>query len=191
MAICTNTEVFNFMGTTASVVTSHGTEITNLITRVSKELEQITGRVFESETVTNVMLSDNRNCYIYDKKLFLTKKYRDLYSITTLTETGTSLTLSTDYNDGNDYILDADLGVLEKINENWSLEQNAIKLTGKVGFVNTGDDTVRDDIKQLVIEMVAVKSGLWKRIYNSEEFTQSTLSDGAKDFIKSLTIKGF
>jgi hypothetical protein len=150
MAIVTNSDVFEFCGTPSDVQTTQGTAITNLISRVTEEVEAIHGK----------------GAVVYGNCLWLKGPLRDLHTITSITETGTSLTESTEYNDGGDFYLDTQKGLLIKINDIWSKEHIAFKLTGDVciGF-GSGlmyGSTARGDIKQAIIEMVAAKSGLWK-----------------------------
>lgn len=159
MALITNTEVFDFVGAPADVVTSQGTVITTLIVRIQKEIEQIIGRKTESTTITNVLFQDGLNCAIHENKLFLKGIYRDLYTISAITEAGTSLTVVSDYNDGNDYFLDTVKGVILRKDRFWNTESYAIKISGSVGI---GGASSSADIKQAAIEMTAARSGLWK-----------------------------
>jgi len=166
MAIVTNSDVFEFCGTPSDVQTTQGTAITNLISRVTEEVEAMLGRKVENTTYTDLVFGHGKGAVVYGNCLWLKGPLRDLHTITSITETGTSLTESTDYDDGGDFYLDTQKGLLIKINDVWSKEPIAFKLTGDVciGF-GSGlmyGSTARGDIKQAIIEMVAAKSGLWK-----------------------------
>jgi hypothetical protein len=193
--IVTSAEVFEFMKTQADVVTAEGTNITNLITRMQKELEEKIGRLIHSETITNILFQNGLNCEIYDEKLFLKGIYRDLYSITTISEEGTTLTAVTDYDDDNDYYLDTRKGCLIRNEQWWSTEPFAIKITGKIGMVNTSDDSGRNDWKQVLIEIVAAKSGLWEEIIVADggeiNRRRTTVSKDAKEFLEMFNLRGY
>lgn len=194
--IITNTEVFEFMKTEASVATNQGTMITNLITRMQSEIEEQLNRLIHSETKTDILFQHGLNCEIYEEKLFLKGIYRDLYSISAITEEGTALTAVVDYNDSNDYYLDAAKGILLRNEQYWSMEPYAIKLTGKVGMVNS-DDSARQDWKEIMMEVVASKSGLWKERIITEgglgyiERIRASISKDAKDYIAKFDLRGF
>jgi len=178
--IITNSDVFEFIKVPDDVQTEHSTRITNLITREQENLEELLGRKVTSETFTDVLFSNNLNCRIYKDKLFLIGKYRDTYSITSITEIGDTLTASTDYNDGGDYYLDSYKGIIIRINNFWSLEQLAIKISGSLGL---GGASPLENIKQALIEIVAAKSGLWKTNVETEsgDITTITLNKISKD----------
>lgn len=160
MPIIVYSDVFEFCGTPSDVQTTQQTAITNLIARVESEIEQMLGRKITDTTVTNVLFQDGLNCEIIGDQLFLKGIYRDLYSVTTITENGVTLSAVTDYGSSNDYYLDSVKGFLIRANNPWSLEPFAIKITGKVCL--GGSATSLATIKQAAVEMTAAKSGLWK-----------------------------
>ena len=166
MAIVTNSDVFEFCGTPSDVQTTQGTAITNLIARVTEEVESMLGRKVENTTYTDLVFSHGKGAVVCGDSLWLKGTLRDLHTITSITETGTSLTEATDYDDGGDFYVDTQKGRLVKINDVWSKEPMAFKLTGDVCIgVGSGlmyGATARGDIKQAIIEIVAAKSGLWK-----------------------------
>lgn len=175
MAALTYTEVFQFMGTPSDVNTNQQTMVTNLITQQTAVLENMIGRKISKETITAALFHHGRNCEIYGTKLFLKGKYRDLYSISALLEDGNALSVSTGSTVPG-YILDAQAGIIERIGANWSQLPLAISITGDLGVLKSGDTTSpRDDLKQILIEMVAAKSGLWKNNVQTEEGTIQTI----------------
>lgn len=191
MTIATPTEVFDFMLTATDQRTTHNTQITNLIANKTIELEEMLGRKIESTVFTDVLFQNNLNCEIFDQELFLRGIYRDTYSITSISEAGESLTAITDYDDGNDYYLDATSGILIRNLRSWSIEPFAIKISGKMGLANA-DDSVRKDIKQIIIEMVAAASNIW-RVSNDEgevflrtRATESTMNLAKKYVLNDL-----
>lgn len=170
--IITNSDIFQYVGAAADVQTDEATKITNLITREQSNLENMLGRKIQATAFTNILFQHNLNCRIFEEKLFLSGIYRDIYSISSITETGTTLTASTGYSDGGDYYLDTVKGIIIRINSYWSKEQLAIKASGNLGI---GGGTTQDDIKQILIEMVAAKSGLWKKNVETEDGTIETI----------------
>jgi hypothetical protein len=188
MGQITSTNVFDFMGTPADVRAQHTAVLTTLITNSILEVERIIGRKIETETFTNELFEDGRNCLILDNTLYLNGKYRDTYSITAISELGTTLNAVTDSNDGNDYYIDDRLGYIKRVNKNWSKLNNAVKISGKLGIVDSLEDTA-PDLKQVLTEMVAIKSGLWKTYYNSEEFTVRELPAPSKEILDQYKLR--
>ena len=173
--IVTNTEVFDFMGTPIDVRTQQGDAITSLITKLQDDLEREFGRKITANTITDLLLQDGLNCEIFDDSLYLKSEFRDMYEISEIIETGTTLTASTGYSDGGDYYLDIRKGVIIKIDDNWSLEALAIKLTGKYGLLNKSDNSVLEGVKTILIQSVAAKSGLWKNAVQTEDGAIETI----------------
>lgn len=185
MGIITTTEVFDFMGTQTDVRTNQNSAIALLITREQKLLESLLRRKLTTQTATALALAAGKNCDIINDKVFLSGILRDTYSITALTEEGTALTESTVYGDDNDYIVDYSKGIICNLNNYWSTETFAIAITGKYGYVNSSDDSARDDMKQVLIEMVAARSGLWKKTFISPDGSV-TVDKDEDEWLKSL-----
>lgn len=184
MAVCTYSDVFEFCGPPSDVQTAQQTAITNLIARVTSEVEKMLGRKVESTTLTNKLFQDGMDCEIIGQQLWLKGVYRDLYTISAITEAGVALTAVTDYNQSNDYFLDSVKGCIIRHNQNWSREPFAIKISGSYGL---GGASVLGDIKQAVIEMVAAKSGLWKINVETEGGTiQSIRTTPTKDTMAAI-----
>lgn len=160
MAICTNSEVFIFCGTPADVQTTQGAAITALILNVTSEVEKMLGRKVESAALTNGLFQDGLNCEIIGTTIWLKGIYRDIYSISSLTERGVAVSAATDYNQSDTYYLDVVKGCIHRISQNWDQEPLSIKISGNYGL---GGASVLGDIKQAVIEMTAAKSGLWRQ----------------------------
>ncbi len=185
MAVCTNTEVFNFMGTPADVVTKQGAQITALIAEQTALFEQITGRKAESTAFTDVFFYDGHNCEIYGSKMYLRGIYRDLLTISSITEDGTALSLATNTS-SNGYYLDLDLGIIERVGAELLKGQMAYKITGTCGLSSS-------DVKVIIIEMVSAKSGLWKSNVQTEdgaiETIRTSISQDAKDLLNKYTLR--
>jgi hypothetical protein len=196
MAQVTNTDVFDFIGTPADVRTQQGSQITSLITRVIKEITEKLNREIEKEDFTNVLFENYHNCEIVDDYLFLKGKYRDIFSITSITESGTALQEQTDSDDGKDYYHIVSTGVIKRVGANWSGVPNAIKISGSLGLVDTVTpfDT-KNDIKQAIIEMTAAKSGLWKTNVQTEGGDITTIrtdiNQNTKDIIRKYKMRDF
>lgn len=163
------------MGTPNDVNSNQGSMVTALITQQTAVLEQMIGRKISKVTITNELFHHGRNCEIYGSMLFLKGKYRDLYSITSISENGIALSASTSFSTEG-YILNTVTGIIERIGSNWSQLPLAIKITGDLGLIKSGDTaSPRDDLKQILLEMVAAKSGLWKNNVQTEEGTIQTI----------------
>ena len=177
------TNVFDFLGTTTEGRSAHSTNVTASILKVIKEIEGMIGRRIESLTVTNILFSPGVNCDIHENKLYLKGPYRDIYSISAISEMGNTLTVVADYNDGNGYSLDSRLGIITRNLANWSQAPYAIKITGKAGLCDSSDDTI-PFFKQAIIEMTAAKSGLWKNTVMTDggeiQTTRTTISPEMK-----------
>lgn len=157
------TNVFDFMGTAEDVRTQQTTMVNTLIANEIKEIEETIGRRIEKEIITDELFEDYLGCEIKGQYLFLKGKFRDIYKITELKEDGAILEPVEDSNDGKDFYLNARTGFIKRVNQNWSRLPSAIKITADLGLVDTTSpfDT-KKDIKQILTEMVAAKSGLWK-----------------------------
>ena len=194
MPVITPDDVYNFCGVKSDVQRKQKRSISDIIDRKTIELEEILGRKIQSTTFTNILFQHGVNCEIYDQKLYLKGTYRDLYSITSISEEGTTLSVITDYNDGNDYYFDINTGIIHRKDRNWSQQPYAIKMSGKLGLVNTTTELIRNDVKDVLIEMVAAKSGLWKTNVKTEGGDITTvrmnMSDDSSKMIEKLKIKG-
>lgn len=155
----TAAEVLAFVGAKADQITQHSTMVGNLITQTVDEIQGRLGRKLTSTAFTGVLFDNGLNCRISGDKLWLHGQYRDVYSISAITESGVSLVAVSDYDDGGNYYLDQSIGCIVRVDGYWALEPFAIKITGSLGIGGSGGAI---DIKQSIIEMVAAKSGLWK-----------------------------
>ena len=191
MAIVTYSDIFEFCGTPSDVQTTQQTAIANLISRVTEEVESLLGRKVENTTYTNLVLSHGKGVVVCGDSLWLTGPLRDLHTVSSLTENGIALTESTDYDDSGDFYMDVQKGRIVRINDVWSKEPMAFKLTGDacIGIGNglMYGATARGDIKQAIIEMVAAKAGLWKNNVMTEGGRIETIrTTPRKETMKSL-----
>lgn len=160
MAICTYSDIFDFIGAESDVINTQKAFVTSLISNVEEYVQSLIGRKITPYTVTDLILADGLNCEIYGRNLYLKGIYRDIYTISQIYENGELLTAVSSYSGGGDYFLDAVAGKIVRRDVDWSLEQFAIKLSGSACL---GGTTTPYVIKQAVIELVAAKSGLWKQ----------------------------
>lgn len=158
MTVATASEVFEFVGAKPDVQATQSAAITSLIDRTISEFETKLGRKIQPTSFSDVLFHNGMNCEIYGNELFFTGIYRDIYSISSISESGIALYQLTDYGQNNDYFLDSRLGKIIKHSSNWTTELFSIKISGMLGI---GKGFVLGDLKQAVIEMVAAKSGLW------------------------------
>lgn len=184
MSICTYSDVFEFVGASSDVQTTQQTAITNLIANVTDEVERRLGRKITSTSFADVLLNDGQNCSICGDKIYLNGPYRDVYSITSVTELGVALSALTDYTQTNRYYLDTRNGVLVRNSVFWTLTPFAIKISGSMCL---GGASGSGDIKQAVIELVAAKSGLWKQNVITEGGTiQSIRNTPSRETVAAL-----
>lgn len=189
-----NSEVYTFLGLASDQQTTHATLITNLISTMTVELEQMIGRKVENETFTDVLFEDGLNCRLQDDLLFLQGKYRDIHTITSISEDRSALTVVSDSDDFNDYYLNSRLGYIKRVDRYWSCLPSAIKISGSLGLIAPGDtSSTRGDVKQILFEMVAAKSGLWRINTETEDGTVTTIrtnySAETRKKIKALQLR--
>lgn len=194
--LVTVTNVTDFLGITGTdQATTQATLIGNLITQAYEEFLLLTGRSANKITMTSMLLQDGVNCEIQGANLWLYGKYQDIISISALSEEGIALHPSIAYGDNLDYIINASEGCLIRLNNAWSRLPNALVITGYAGLgtVSNADFLIREDIKKIIIEMVAASSGLWKETIISPsgqlDVTRQGLPKDTKDKIARLKIK--
>lgn len=189
--IITSSELFEFVGAANDQADTQSAMVNTLIASMQKEVQKQLNRSLESAGLTAYALREDRDfVFMQDYTIIsLIGHYRDLYTLTALTEAGTALTKSTAYNDGNDYLFDPDTGMIEKVSGSWNTEPFAIAITGKYGYVDQTDDSPRDDVRQLLMEMVASKSGLWKKTFISPDGTVTTDKDKIEKYFFDM-VKG-
>lgn len=184
MPICTADDIFDFVGAEDDVKETQADAVTTLIANVEVYIEGVIGRKITPTVVTDVILEDGLHCTIIDRYLYLKGIYRDLYSVSSLTEKGVTLTAVTGYDSGGDYYLDKVRGCLVRESTVWDTSTFSIKLSGSVGI---GGATAPNAIKQCAIELVASKSGLWKQNVLTEGGSIDTIrTTPSKDTLKTL-----
>lgn len=162
VAICTNTEVFDFMGTGTAERTANSTMVTGLIDRVSYGIEQFIGRKISAQTVTSLKVHDGHYCSIQGNLCFMNGIYYDIANISALKDNAVALTKNTDF-------IVRSPNILERVNAYWTGVPLGLELTGTFGLVyNSGSEETPawsplPDIKQIVIEEVSIRSGLWSK----------------------------
>jgi hypothetical protein len=87
--------------------------------------------------------------------------------------------------------LDARLGVIKRINQKWSGLHNAIKISGTLGLYDTSDNETVEDLRGVIKEMAAIKSGLWKTYYNGDQFTVKDMTAPTKKLLNGYKLRGF
>lgn len=176
MAVCTNTEVYNFMGTASDLqTTERSAQLTVLIANCTEEFKRITGRSAELIDHSSVAkaFSSGINCDIFGKNLYLGSFWRDWYEITEVKEDGGVLTeIISAATQNNDYMADPVVGKIMRPWAAWLDIPGTIEIKGRFGLITReGAGTIqspytyptRPDVKQIIIEMVAAQSGIWKQ----------------------------
>lgn len=180
-------EVFEFMGVADDQQSTHLNAIKDLLQQEQKELIRRLGRQIEAQTLTSFVLNEDEHFKFSNDytKIMLIGEWRDLYNITSLTEAGTALTESTSYDDGNSFVFNKRLGVIERLNTSWSTSRFAIVISGSYGYVES-DGSVKEDIKIILKQMVAMKSGLWKKTFISDGGDVSVSKDTPEKWFENI-----
>ena len=165
-------DVTEFLQLTTDQINAHTKQLTALIQNCTDIIEQESGRKITPYTVSEYRLRPGLDFSYYgDRQIFLRGFLRDIVEITTISSRGVILTA------GVDYEIDRREGLLTRLNAGW-LEN--IVITGVFGaVVNVAKPTNENPspepqyepvpaIKQVLIEMVAAKSSLWKTSFESE-----------------------
>lgn len=161
----TATDVFDFMSISANKRTElEVAKINRLILSQSKYLSEMLGRSLTSVQLTNRVLSINIDYDIVDTYIRFIHLFSDMYELTSL-DIGTTRIEPYDIVTEEGYVLDSTLGEIRfyglyNIYTSYRATYS-ITVTGKYGFVNQNDDTMREDARQCLIEMVASKTNLW------------------------------
>lgn len=181
----TYTEVFDFVGAKTDQRVTQQAAMSALIDRVVLEIEGQLGRKIDNTAFTNVNFCDGLNCRISGDKLWLHGIYRDVHTISSITEDGTALTASTTYDDDGDYYINYTSGCLVRVGGDWSTSRLAIKASGSLCI--GGSSAGATDLKQALIEMVAAKSGMWTINIETEDgtvsSTKTTVPKSTKDIL--------
>lgn len=162
------TQIFDFVGAKQDVRDTNSERVELLITSCIDQAQRLTGRWFEAQEFSGVAFINGVNCSIIDNRLSFSGPYRDTYRIDSIVEEGVTLDAITSYNDGNDYYLDAGMGAILKIKGCWSTAPFGIIISGAYGY---GGEVGSEAYRQIIIEMVAAKSGLWRQNVLTESGT--------------------
>lgn len=197
--IVTKADVYNFMDTpTVDRTSKIDTMIDAIIPRNQDQMENFIGRKITSQDFTGILFQNDLRCKISKDRLYFSGKYRDTYSISSLTEAGTVLTASTAFDDDNDYYYDWEKGILIRFGQNWSTSDLAILITGKLGLGNiTGTEAIpafaaKPDFKQILIKLTAIDTGKWKQSILTPEGDMDTerneLPESVKDALEKYRL---
>lgn len=193
----TPAEVASFMGLQSDITTTQTTMLTALILQKTREFRNITGRSAEAVETSLKLFQDGIDCSIEGPAMWLDNFYRDIISISVVKESNSTLTVVSDSNDGNDYIVDPTLGQIIRNQTNWSQLPMDIKITGIFGLstlVSATTYKIRDDVKLIIIEMVGAASGLWKTTVITDEgnieTVRNSVSAETKKRLQAYKIKG-
>jgi hypothetical protein len=168
MTVTTN-DVFKFVGADSHIRSAHESMMRALIERVASDIESENGRKINKVDLKDEALIRCIDFEVYDSRLYLFGKYKDLFLIDEMTEDGDAVT---------DYQLKG--GMIHRTDHShWLPTLYGIKITGALGLVEynkktKGYETIKP-IKQIIIETVAAKSGLWKQNVQTEGGEISTI----------------
>lgn len=158
MAIVTATNVFDFCGSPSDVRATQSTAVTNLIDSVQSHIESVTGRSIEVFSFSSIPLVDGHNCSINFESIFLSGKLYDTYALDSVTCDGVLLTSGVHYLLSRGELIRMDLF-------SWTKKPGAVVISGQSRM---GGEAGIEDIKQILIEIVAIKLGLWKKTILTE-----------------------
>ena len=182
----TATEVFDFMGLDNSQRAGNNDMVTTLIPQATKMIENYIGRKITVSEET-IQIHDGRFCNIIGDKLYLQDKYFDIFSISSLTVDSVSQT------EGQDFVIN-EPNVIELINKTWSSEKLGIEITGYFGMGSIDDeDNISEHagLKSIVVETVAVMSGLWARVMNDGQGSNFVVSRNNMPKFIETKLKGY
>jgi hypothetical protein len=193
-AIISADDVFDFMGSPDDVRDNDDTIafIEDLITQKQSELSTMLGRVIDTATTESDKLFRNGlDCSRYGDKLYFKGIYRDILTITSVKEGSSSaLSVCDKTNRQNDYLVDANLGRMIRVNSIWD-DSDFILVSGTFGYLNS-NGSPKAEIKNILKELVAVASRLWKTYVQNEQVGQievirNDVSKSTRDLITKLT----
>lgn len=168
--IITYTNVFDFMLTPTDARSTNQTNVAALIAGTQMELEKMISRSVISVAFTSLIFRDKLNCNLFNENLNFKGVYADIYSLSSVIEEGVTLEAEAAFEDDHDYYLDTKNNRLCRNGAYWSTARSAIVMSGSYGYTDPATPAnPRADIKLLLTEMVAIKSGLWKTSFISAD----------------------
>jgi hypothetical protein len=182
----TSVEVFEFMGLDDSQRAGNSSMVNALIPQAVKMVEDYIGRKISVSEET-IKIHDGRYCDIIGDKLYLQYQYFDIYSISSLKIDGGAII------ENADYVLQKP-NLIELINQSWSSEKLGIEITGYFGMGSIDDDDnilEHSGLKAIVIETVAVMSGLWARVMNDGQGNDFVVSRNTLPKFIETKLKGY
>ena len=165
MGLVTLSEVVDFLGLSDKKATIHTDNLNALIADKGDWLSHHCERWFSKTTKTDITF-DRRQLTIVNEYggsyIRLPKHYRDIVSISFLSENGVTLVSGTDF-------IVMDNKIIRAEGEYWEPDFfNAYIISGVFGYYNTTTDAVNGDVKDIMKTHVAVGSGLWFKNYTEE-----------------------
>jgi hypothetical protein len=165
--------------------------LTGLISRTQKLIEDHIDRNIELQAAATIKIHDGRYCSIIENKIFLKDRYFDIYSITSLKEDGTLLV------EGTDFVINGP-NCIERIGAYWSQSaQLNIEIVGTFGLgyiITVGQVSTtyaNEALKQILIECVAIRSGLWDKVVADGEGNEFTISKSSLPKITSEQLEAY
>ena len=180
MAIITPSEVFDFMGLGEDQRELNENFIYSLINSEQDFLENRLNRKLEKYSKTNLDLFDGDNCRFFEDFFYMYGNYGDILSISELKRDDTVFVL------GEDFSLSDSKAVIF-LKSFYLLPSSRFKMSFEYGFCNS-DGTPKPSCKNILKEMVSVKSKLYKQSVNFQGVVQdyivTDLLDSSKEWIK-------
>lgn len=140
MALVSKAEVYAY----GQIPTDKQTTTTNalmddLIDKNIASIEKKYDIKLDNEDFTSQVFNHKDNCYISTdrERLFFTGKYRDIYSLTSVKESGAALTeITSQSTQDNDFYKNLNKGFVTRNNSGWSGQKYDIEMTGSLGKVS-------------------------------------------------------
>lgn len=156
MAIITNTDVFDFCGTPADIRATQGSALTGVIDRIQDDVQTEINRPIDDLVLVDTRLYNNFNCRILDSSIYLYLYLADTYFISNIKASGVIVTDYTFNKQGAEIIL------------NNNVPWNIFEVYTISGNSRMGGQAGSQAIKQILIELVAIRFGLWKKTIVTE-----------------------
>jgi len=162
MPIITKEEVFLFCGAPEDVQTTQADAVDALIVSTHGEIQNRINRALDEHEYTNLVLGHGANCIIQGATIYLMGLLRDTHTVDGITENGVALEQYQTYENKGNYMIFEGIGSIQRSDgKHWSTGVGDITISGTSQFNKA-------EVKQAMIEIVGIKSGLWKKTVMTE-----------------------
>ena len=162
MPIITKEDVFLFCGSPEDVQTTQADAVDALIVSTQGEIQNRLNRSLDEYEFADLVLGHGANCVIQGATIYLMGLLRDTHTVSSITEKGIVLNEYQNYENKGNYTIYQGVGAIQRSDgQAWSTDVGDITISGTSQFDKT-------EVKQAMIEIVAIKAGLWKKTVMTE-----------------------